>query len=224
MDMSQTPASALPIAVSEFDVKCVDGSYGLTRQESAEHCEKCGVALPAADHIVMTVELSPNDWRPYAVHSLRPRRTVPGNRPIPGEWQHQEVLCATETEATALVADHKSIGWTTAYYHQPAPERINRAVGLWRRRGYEVEVIDGRLVSISPAPSFGGWPGAPQPRMPLGLAEIATRLGRARATVDGWRSEGLLPTPDGTVGGRPAWWESTIDTWAERTGRTTTAG
>lgn len=55
--------------------------------------------------------------------------------------------------------------------------------------------------------------------MPLGLAEIAALLGRARVTVDGWRSQGILPPPDGTVGGRPAWWPETITEWAKETGR-----
>lgn len=56
--------------------------------------------------------------------------------------------------------------------------------------------------------------------MPLGLAEIATLLGVKRNTVDQWRTAGLLPAPDGTVGGRPAWWPATIDEWASRTNRT----
>lgn len=55
--------------------------------------------------------------------------------------------------------------------------------------------------------------------MPLGLAEIADSLGRARPTVDGWRLRRLLPEPDGQVGGRPAWWPETISEWAKATGR-----
>lgn len=55
--------------------------------------------------------------------------------------------------------------------------------------------------------------------LPLGLAEIAERFGRARNTVDHWRTDGLLPPPDGQVGGRPAWWPETIDRWAQETGR-----
>ena len=57
---------------------------------------------------------------------------------------------------------------------------------------------------------------------PVGLAEIAERLGVARATVDQWRARGLLPEPRWTVGGRPAWdWHRDILRWARETGRLT---
>lgn len=54
---------------------------------------------------------------------------------------------------------------------------------------------------------------------PVGLAEIAERLGVARQTVDSWRSRGLLPEPRWSVGGRPAWEWATIAQWARDTGR-----
>jgi predicted DNA-binding transcriptional regulator AlpA len=53
----------------------------------------------------------------------------------------------------------------------------------------------------------------------LGLKEIAVRLDKTRSTVDGWRHRGLLPEPDATIGGRPAWKEITIDKWALTKGR-----
>jgi len=56
---------------------------------------------------------------------------------------------------------------------------------------------------------------------PVGLAEIAERLGVARATVDQWRARGLLPAPRWTVGGRPAWSLHDILRWARETGRLT---
>jgi predicted DNA-binding transcriptional regulator AlpA len=55
---------------------------------------------------------------------------------------------------------------------------------------------------------------------PVGLAEIAERLGVKRATADIWRNRGLLPEPRWTVGGRPAWNWPDIAKWAESTGRT----
>lgn len=58
---------------------------------------------------------------------------------------------------------------------------------------------------------------------PVGLAEIADRIGVARNTVDQWRhgrGGGVFPKPDWTVGGRPAWRWGTILRWAVRTGRT----
>ena len=54
---------------------------------------------------------------------------------------------------------------------------------------------------------------------PVGLAEIAGRLGVQRDTVDKWRTRGLLPPPRWTVGGRPAWAWDTIVRWANETGR-----
>lgn len=54
---------------------------------------------------------------------------------------------------------------------------------------------------------------------PVGIIEIAEKLGVKRATVDQWLQRGLLPEPDWTVGGRPAWEWSSIARWAEETGR-----
>ena len=54
---------------------------------------------------------------------------------------------------------------------------------------------------------------------PVGLAEIADRLGVPRRNVDRWRERGVLPDPDWTVGGRPAWDWSVIERWARATGR-----
>lgn len=54
---------------------------------------------------------------------------------------------------------------------------------------------------------------------PVGIVEIAERLGVARPTVDQWRFRNLLPTPDWPVGGRDAWQWSRIRSWAILTGR-----
>jgi hypothetical protein len=54
---------------------------------------------------------------------------------------------------------------------------------------------------------------------PVGLLEIAERLGVTRNTVDQWRARHLLPSPEWTVGGRPAWNWPTIIGWARETGR-----
>lgn len=54
---------------------------------------------------------------------------------------------------------------------------------------------------------------------PVGLVEIAQRLGVARQTVDAWRHRDLLPEPRWTVGGRPAWDWSDIARWAADTKR-----
>jgi hypothetical protein len=54
---------------------------------------------------------------------------------------------------------------------------------------------------------------------PVGSDDIAQRLGVQRDTVKMWKHRRLLPTPDWTVSGRPAWNWPTIRTWAQRTGR-----
>src|SRR5690606_21271027 len=61
--------------------------------------------------------------------------------------------------------------------------------------------------------------GGPVDDTPVGLVEIAERLGVERQTVDAWRHRGVLPDPAWTVGGRPAWAWSTIEEWARHTGR-----
>jgi hypothetical protein len=55
---------------------------------------------------------------------------------------------------------------------------------------------------------------------PVGLAEIADRLGVKRQTADNWQQRGVLPAPRWTVGGRRAWsWQRDIEPWARKTGR-----
>jgi predicted DNA-binding transcriptional regulator AlpA len=58
--------------------------------------------------------------------------------------------------------------------------------------------------------------------LPVGILEIAERLGVKRATVDQWLQRGLLPPPEWTVGGRPAWDWRTIRRWAVESGRMAT--
>src|SRR5258708_13569340 len=53
----------------------------------------------------------------------------------------------------------------------------------------------------------------------VGLKEIAERLGVKQQTAAAWRYRGLLPAPEGTVSGAPAWNWATIDTWARSSGR-----
>ena len=54
---------------------------------------------------------------------------------------------------------------------------------------------------------------------PVGLTEIAQRLNVARPTTDQWRIREILPEPEWTVGGRPAWSWGRIKLWAIETGR-----
>lgn len=56
---------------------------------------------------------------------------------------------------------------------------------------------------------------------PVGLSEIADRLGVARQTAKQWKLRGLLPEPKWTVGGRPVWDWPAIERWARKTGRLT---
>lgn len=51
---------------------------------------------------------------------------------------------------------------------------------------------------------------------PVGVIEIADRLGVTRAAVDQWRFRPqrlTFPQPRWTVGGRPAWDWTDIDAW-----------
>lgn len=55
---------------------------------------------------------------------------------------------------------------------------------------------------------------------PVGLVEIAQRLGVQRQTAVAWRVRKLLPDPRWTVSGAPAWdWQEDIEPWAKETGR-----
>jgi predicted DNA-binding transcriptional regulator AlpA len=55
---------------------------------------------------------------------------------------------------------------------------------------------------------------------PVGLPEIADRLGVNRQTAYNWRQRAVLPPPRWTVGGSPAWsWQLDIEPWARATGR-----
>lgn len=53
---------------------------------------------------------------------------------------------------------------------------------------------------------------------PVGIVEIAARLGVPRQTVDVWRLRGVLPPPKGEVGGRPAWDWPDVLAWSIETG------
>jgi hypothetical protein len=53
----------------------------------------------------------------------------------------------------------------------------------------------------------------------VGVKEMAERLGVKQQTAAAWRHRGLLPPPEGTVSGAPAWTWATIERWAMETGR-----
>lgn len=56
---------------------------------------------------------------------------------------------------------------------------------------------------------------------PVGVVEIADRLGVTRKHVEAWRTRGragrAFPSPRWTVGGRPAWEWSAVADWHEKT-------
>lgn len=58
-----------------------------------------------------------------------------------------------------------------------------------------------------------------RPFDPVGIPEVAERLGVKRSTVDQWRQRDLMPAPQWTIGGRPAWNWGDIEIWAEGTDR-----
>jgi len=67
------------------------------------------------------------------------------------------------------------------------------------------------------APPFAPWRTGLE--RPVGIPEIAERLGVKRATVDQWRHREVMPAPAWTVAGRPLWRWADVKTWAEDTGR-----
>lgn len=54
---------------------------------------------------------------------------------------------------------------------------------------------------------------------PVGMLEIAQRLGVKQQTVAMWKLRKLLPEPTWTVSGNPAWDWPDIEEWARRTRR-----
>lgn len=60
---------------------------------------------------------------------------------------------------------------------------------------------------------------APAVADPVGLSDIADRLGVAKETPKHWHARKLLPPPKWTVSGRPVWDWRDIEKWARKTGR-----
>ena len=60
--------------------------------------------------------------------------------------------------------------------------------------------------------------GNPMQCEPVGLTEIAARLGVPKRTAYTWKNRGLLPEPRWTVSGWPAWNWPDIQSWAEEGG------
>jgi len=51
---------------------------------------------------------------------------------------------------------------------------------------------------------------------PLDVSEVARMLDVDRTTVWTHLRRGSMPACDGVMGGRPWWWESTIQAWMKR--------
>lgn len=55
---------------------------------------------------------------------------------------------------------------------------------------------------------------------PVGLADLAKRLGVQRQTAKDWKQRGLLPAPRWYASDAPLWdWDADIEPWARKTGR-----
>ena len=57
------------------------------------------------------------------------------------------------------------------------------------------------------------------PTVPLGREEIATMLQVRVGTVSQWITRGIFPAEDMRVSGSPLWWQATVESWAQETGR-----
>ena len=42
-------------------------------------------------------------------------------------------------------------------------------------------------------------------------ADLSKRYRRTSRTINGWKNEGILPPPDGTINGRDYWYPETIE-------------
>lgn len=66
-----------------------------------------------------------------------------------------------------------------------------------------------------------------EPWWPVGIADIAERLGVSVNTVMGWRRRSVsewvnvpkFPEPAGQISGRDWWWWKHVEDWARETGR-----
>ena len=87
-----------------------------------------------------------------------------------------------------------------------------------------VQAVQGSAVT-SPTQAHDGaaHQGGPAPRLdavdPVGVAEIAERLGVERATVYQWRNRGVIPAPRWPLQSGPIWNWVDVATWAQATGR-----
>lgn len=59
---------------------------------------------------------------------------------------------------------------------------------------------------------------------PVSIAEIASRLGVKKDTVNKWRQRGLLPVPTFELAVGPVWEWAYVKRWAESTGRLKATG
>lgn len=69
-------------------------------------------------------------------------------------------------------------------------------------------------------------PAPTEPWWPVGIDEIAVRLGVTRHTVTMWRQRSKtwkqvprFPEPTGRLSGRDWWWWKVVEDWAEQAGR-----
>jgi hypothetical protein len=69
-------------------------------------------------------------------------------------------------------------------------------------------------------------PAPEEPWWPVGVDEIAVRLGVARHTVTMWRQRSKtwvnvppFPEPEGQISGRDWWWWKVVEDWATVAGR-----
>lgn len=164
-------------------------------------------------------------------------------------WIRNRLALGTLDPAVRWIATRHGITWATALAGlpgaaqralaraldetKPSRDRWNDLLERSRRRAAELEAEQGAMfaleqqtwdteraryvdelgASAEPVPTSA-------PPLPLGLEDVAARLGVKRDTVQKWRQRSTgFPAPAGEISGNPWWWAADVDRWAAETGR-----
>lgn len=163
-------------------------------------------------------------WLPPPAAYCGPQGT---KKPDPGRPTAAAALAVLGSLTAATWPGHwprPSIAVGHLWAGNPADHESPGTIVAWRRLDYGAPAAGplgaAKLYQLAP-PS---WPNLvlqtfEVPLQPVGLIDIAERLGVAPRTPKMWKTRGLLPSARWTVSGGPVWDWPDIEAWAARTGR-----